>query len=301
MRITNNIMSRAQFDGLSAAMAALDKAQSQVTSGKRLQVASDDPTAAMQVMNSDSALRALDQYRTNVQMASSRVSTEDSVLQQIGDLVTRAKELAVSQATGTANSQTRSVANAEVQQLFAQAIDLGNTKFGNEYMFGGDQSQTAPFASSGSGATLSFTSTNPQGTRSVAIGDGELIAASLDGKSLLLDSGVLDAMKALSAALDPSSPTYGQAGIADAATKLDDAFQGVQSLVGDVGARGKQLDTTQQNLDAYKTNLTTFKSDLQDVDIEQAVTELTQRQMAYQAAMLATTKVMGLTLTDYLK
>jgi flagellar hook-associated protein 3 FlgL len=301
MRITNNIMTRTQLDGLSAAMAALAKSQAQVTSGKRLQQASDDPTAAMQVMNTDGSLAALEQYRTNVQRASSRINVEDTSLQQLGDLLTRAKELAVSQATGTADNNTRSVANAEVQQLFAQVISIGNTQFGNEYIFGGAQSQTVPFSSSGSGATLNYTSTNPQGTRSVAIGDGQTIAASIDGSQLLLNSGVLDSMKALSAALDPASPTYGQAGITAAMNQLDAAFNALQSLGGDVGARGKQLDTTAQNLVAYKANLTTFKSDLQDVDVETAVTELTNRQMAYQAAMLATTKVMGLTLTDYLR
>jgi flagellar hook-associated protein 3 FlgL len=294
-------MTRAQFDGLSAAMAALEKAQSQVTSGKRLQQASDDPTAAMRVMNTDSSLAALDQYRSNVQLASNRINIEDSSLQQLGDLITRAKELGLAQASGTADSSTRSVANAEVQQLFTQAISIGNTQFGNEYIFGGAQSQTVPFTSSGSGATLNWASTNPQGTRQVAIGDGQTIAASLDGSQLLITSGVLDSIKALSVALDPTSPTYGQAGISAAMNQLDAAFNSIQSLVGDVGARGKQLDTTQQNLVAYKSNLTTFKSDLEDVDVEQAVTELTNRQMAYQAAMLATTKVMGLTLTDYLR
>ena len=301
MRITNSIITQAQFDGLSAAMAALEKAQSQVTSGKRVQVASDDPTAAMRVMNTDSSLAALDQYRTNVQLASSRLNIEDSSLQQIGDLVTRAKELAVAQVGGTADASTRATANAEVQQLFTQLISIGNTQFGNEYIFGGAQSQTVPFTQSGNGATLSYTSTNPAGTRQMAIGDGQTIAASLDGSQLLLNSGVLDAVKALSAALDPSSSTYGQTGISAAMNQLDAAFNNVQALVGDVGARGKQLDTTEQNLVAYKSNLTTFKSDLQDVDVEQAVTELTNRQMAYQAAMLATSKVMGLTLTDYLK
>jgi flagellar hook-associated protein 3 FlgL len=251
-------------------------------------------------MDTDSSLAALDQYRSNVQLASSRINIEDSALQQVGDLLTRAKELGVSQATGTADATSRSTANAEVQQLFAQLISIGNTQFGNEYIFGGAQSQTVPFAQSGSGATLTYTSTNPQGTRQIAIGDGQTIAASLDGTQLMLNSGVLDAMKALSAALDPSSPT-GQTGISNALTQLDAAFNSVQSLVGDVGARGKQLDTTQQNLVAYKSNLTTFKSDLEDVDVEQAVTELTNRQMAYQAAMLATSKVMGLTLTDYLR
>jgi len=301
MRITNSITARAQFEGLAANMAALLKSQAQATTGKRMQVASDDPTAATQIMTSQSSLAALDQYRTNVQRASSRIGLEDGVLQQMGDLLTRAKELGISQATATATDQTRAVANAEVQQLFKEIASLGNTKFGNEFLFGGEQSQTAPFAVTGAGATLDYTATSSQGSRSVAIGDGQTVSIAHDGKQLLLDSGVLDAVKQLSRALDTASPTYGQAGVGAAVDKIDSAFNAVQSLVGDVGAKGKQLDNAQANLDAYKTNLTTFSSNLSDIDVEQAVTELTNRQVAYQAAMLATNKVMGLNLTDYLR
>lgn len=301
MRITNSITARAQFEGLAANMAALLKSQAQATTGKRMQVASDDPAAATQIMTSQSSLAALDQYRTNVQRSSSRISLEDDVLQQMGDLLTRTKELGIAQATGTATAASNAAANAEVQQLFKEIVSLGNSKFGNEYLFGGEQSQTAPFAATGAGATLDYTTTTPQGSRSVAIGDGQTVTVAHDGKQLLLDSGVLDAVKALSRALDPASPTYGQAGIGAAMDKIDAAFGVVGALQGDVGARGKQLDNAQSNLDAYKTNLTTFASNLSDIDVEQAVTELTNRQVAYQAAMLATNKVMGLNLTDYLR
>lgn len=282
-------------------MAALLKSQTQATTGKRLQAASDDPTAAVQIMASQSSLAALDQYRTNVQRASSRVGLEDGVLQQMGDLLSRVKELGISQATSTASDQTRAFANTEVQQLFKEIVSLGNTKFANEYLFGGEQSQTAPFAATGAGPTLDYTATASQGSRAVAIGDGQTMSIAHDGKQLLLDSGVLDAVRQLSRALDPTSPTYGQAGIGTAVANVDSAFNAVQSLVGDVGAKGKQLDNAQSNLEAYKTNLTTFSSNLSDIDVEQAVTELTNRQVAYQAAMLATNKVMSLNLTDYLR
>lgn len=301
MRITNSIISRAQIAGIANSMANLDRAQARVTTGKKLLAASDDPTATMQIMTSDTSLRALDQYRTNVSRATSRIGLEDSVLQQVGDLLTRVKQLGVAQTGSTANQQTRAVANAEVQQIFKEIVQLGNTKFGNEYMFGGDASQTVPFGSAGAGATLDYTSTNPTGTRSIEINDGQTMAVAIDGTQLMISSGVLDAVKALARALDPASGTYGNAGIAAAMQNVDAAFENVQTLVGDVGAKGKQLDTTQTNLDAFKANLQTFKSDLSEVDIEQAVTELTQRQVAYQAAMLATSKVMGLTLTDYLR
>ena len=301
MRITNNMMAQAQLDGLSLNMTALMQAQMQVSSGNRLQAASDDPAAATQIVATNSSLASLDQYLTNVQRASSRVSSEDGVLQQINDILTRAKQLGVQQATATATDQTRLGAAAEVNALFQQVVSLGNTKFGDEYLFGGDQSQNAPFTATGSGATLDYTAAATQGARSINTGDGQTIQISHTGKQLLQDTGVLDAMKQLAHSLDPASSTYGQDGIGNAMNAVDAALTSIQSVVGDVGATAQRLDVTQQNLDAYKTNLTTFKSNLSDVDVEQAVTELTNRQMAYQAAMLATSKVMGLTLTDYLK
>src|SRR5207253_1661199 len=102
-----------------------------------------------------------------------------------------------------------------------QIVDLGNTQFGNEYLFGGEQSLTAPFSATGSGATLSYTTTTPTGQRSIAIGDGRSMAATHDGKQLFLDTGVLDAVRQISQALDPASSTYGQNGIASALTQVD--------------------------------------------------------------------------------
>jgi flagellar hook-associated protein 3 FlgL len=252
-------------------------------------------------MSAGSSLRALEQYKTNVQRASSRVATEDSVLSQVGDLLARVKELGIAQGTATANDSTRQVANAEVNQIFQQLISLGNTKFGNEYLFGGEQSTTTPFTATGSGATLAYSTTSPAGSRTVEIGDGQTFQATSDGSEIFIDTGVLDAVRELSLALDPSSPAYGQSGIQSALTKLDSAMNAVQTMVGDVGARANTLDSAQQNLDALKVNITTFKSNLEDVDLEKAMTELTSRQLAYQAALVATSKVNSLNLTDYLR
>jgi flagellin-like hook-associated protein FlgL len=58
---------------------------------------------------------------------------------------------------------------------------------------------------------------------------------------------------------------------------------------------------TKSHLDAYQLTLQTKKSNLEDVDAATAITELTSRQTAYQAALLAVSKTTGLTLTDYLK
>jgi flagellar hook-associated protein 3 FlgL len=301
MRITSNMMASQQLAGLQTNMALMQKAQDQATTGKRFSAPSDDPTATMSILQSGSSIRALEQYRTSVQSASSRLGIEDAALQQLNDLMSRAKVLGVQASGDTATAQTRSLANTEIQQIFQDVVAIGNTKYGKEYLFGGQQSSTEPFATTGTGATLDYTSTNPSGQREVGIGEGQTIAPNHDGTQILINSGVLDALKSLAASLDTASPTYGQAGISAAMTKVDTASNAVQAVIGDTGATANTLDVAGQNIDALKLNLTTFKSNLQDIDVETAMTELTTRQVAYQAAMLATSKVMGLTLTDYLR
>ena len=89
--------------------------------------------------------------------------------------------------------------------------------------------------------------------------------------------------------------------LAHISTRVSGTIQSVQAVIGETGAASQQLDVASANLDALDTSLRAFKSQLQDADIEQAVTELVGRQTAYQAAMLATSRVMGLNLADYLR
>ncbi|HEY4303998.1 MAG TPA: flagellar hook-associated protein FlgL [Gemmatimonadaceae bacterium] len=301
MRITSNMITNSQITAIQTNLDAMMKANDQVSSGLRFQDASEDPAAATQVMGTKASLRALDQYKSNVTAATNRVTQEDSVLQQINDLLGRVKQLGISQATDTATDQTKTVANAEVQQIFKQLVTLGNTKVGGEYLFGGDQSTTAPFSATGAGATIDYTTTNPQGQRSISIAPGQSMASTHDGTQVFVSSGILDSVKQLARSLDPTSTTYGQTGTSDALNSIDGAMNSLQTLIGETGANEQQLSSTTQNLTALKTNVTTFQNDLQGVDVEQAMTELTTRQTAYQAAMLAMSKVSDLTLTNYLK
>jgi flagellar hook-associated protein 3 FlgL len=293
IRITNSVMVQRQIEGLQSNLQAISKAQQQVSSGKRLTAASDDPVAASNIMSADTLIRGLDQYKTNVQRASDRVAAEDTAMQSLGDLLTRAQEIAVQQGTATATAQTRSAALQEVQGLLASAASVGNTKFGEEFLFGGDAATTAPFTASG----LTYTSTNPTGGRTISINDGESMNIAHNGTQVLVNTGVLSSIKQLGDALNAND----QAAVGTAMTSIQDALSNVQGLVGDVGARGNQLSMTSNSIDAQKNLLATAKSNLEDVDSAAAITELSTRQTAYQAALLAVSKSTGLTLTDYLR
>jgi flagellar hook-associated protein 3 FlgL len=306
VRITNNHIQRNALGQLQANLKSVSEAQQRVSSGLRLQRASDDPIDASRAMATRGNIRALQQYRRNIDLASSRLSTEETALDQLGDLLSRAKELAVSQAGDTASAATRLTTKAEVDQIIAQAVSLGNTKYGEEYVFAAQAGDGAPFAADQVAKAPYYAALDaagnpidPSGGRRTEIAAGRYMQATHDGRQVFLDTGALAALKDLSDALGDGTDPKGK--IADAMTSLDSAYTGLQTLVGEVGARSNQLEVTAANLDAFDINLKTLKSGLEEVDLEQAVTELVSRQSTFQAAMLATSRVMGLTLADYLR
>jgi flagellar hook-associated protein 3 FlgL len=307
MRITNNIIQSNVLANLQTNLRRVAESQQQVSSGLRIQKPSDDPAGAARAIQTRGSIRALDQYQRNIAMANSRAASEETALGQLGDLLTRAKELGMSQGSATADEATRAITKAEVDQLLQAAIQLGNTKFGDEYLFGGQRADRAPFDAEQTATTPTYVSLDPatglpgdpSGVNQTEISAGRYMQATHDGKQVFLDCGVLQALKGLSDALaDTASP---QGKIQASLSDLDDAFNEVQTLIGENGARVNQLDVTSANLDAFAINLKTLKSDVEEVDVEEAVTELVSRQTAYQAAMLATSRVMGLTLADYLR
>jgi flagellar hook-associated protein 3 FlgL len=292
MRITNGIIQRTSLANLQSNLRRMLDAQETATTGKRIHVVSDDPIGASQVMQADGSLRALDQYKRNIGHATARVGAEEATLSGLTQLLERAKELGISQAGINASATTRLTAKAEVDQLIASALQFGNQQLEGEYLFGGLQSSTMPFQTT----TPPFSAAPPTGSRRTEISQAQFLSTNHNGTEVFLDSNVLGALSALSTALGTNDLT----GIQTSLTGLDSAHDAVQTLIGDVGARASQLEVTTSNLVALDAQLRTFKGVLEDAEMEKAVTELVSRQNAYQAAMLATSRVMSLNLADYL-
>lgn len=293
MRITNSIIQSASLASIQENLQGMATAQQQVASGTRLQVPSDDPTAAAAVLRTDSQLRALDQYGRNIDNASSRLGSEENVLNQLTNLLSRAEQLAVSQGGSTANADTRAAARQEVEQLKATAVDLGNTTLAGVYLFGGVYGDKPPFDATGA----TDPARPPVGQHDVEIAADQRAASNHDGNQVFVASGVLASLTKLSDALAANDGTA----VAQAGRDVNTAFNDVQSLLGEVGARSARLQVAKDNISSFKVNLQSTRSNLADVDMETAVTQLVSRQSTYQAALAATARVMQTTLTDYLR
>ncbi len=294
LRITNSQLQRQTLTNYRATLRAIHDAQLQVISGSRIHRPSDDAVATGALIRTDGQIRAIEQYRRNIGAARTRLSAEESVLDGLTNLLGRARELAIANATGTANAETRAAAKAEVEQILAEAIRLGNTKLGESYLFGGVHSDRRPFDDSGN-VDPDFPPRDATGGQ-IEIGNLSLIETQHDGDTVFLQSGVLDSLRELADALGANDP----GAIASAIAPLENAFSAVQSLLAEVGARQNALEMAETNLEAWDVQLKTFRSDLSDVELEDALTRLIHQQTAYQAALAANARILQASLTDYL-
>ncbi len=271
-------------------LAALAQAQAQISSGRRFEKLSEDPIAGASVLTSDRGLRGIDQYRRNSSAARTRTDAEEAVLDQLTDLLTRARQLAVQEGNATSTPATRAAAKAEVDRIIEQVVSLGNTKVGSEYLFAGHLVTSAAFDTAGNYL-------GDDGQRQSEIGEGYLITSNHTGRELLVSSGVMTGLQALSTQLGTGTPTT----IAGTLAGLDAAFTSTQNLLATTGARVGQIESAMQNSDALSTNLTLRRSRDFDAEIEEASTRLISLQTTLQASLQAASRILNTTLTDYLR
>lgn len=295
MRITNSVLARNALQTVRDGLSGMDRAQQEVASGRKLTKPSDDPAAAADLLTAERRLSALGQYQRNISAASSRLSAQESALNELDGILVRARELATGQLTDTSNAQTRAIAAEEVDRLAEAAAQLANTRFGSGFLFGGNYTNQAPYPIS--------TQTPPSGQASVEIAEGQSIATVIDGVELFYDSdpsgntGLIRSLQDLAAGLRANDKTA----MTTAAEAINDAFDDVQVALGETGARVQQLELAKSNAEALELGLKEYRSDLSEIDLEEAVTNLLSRQNALQAALMATSRLMNTSLTDYLR
>lgn len=274
-------------------MTGLAEAQRRVASGRRIHLPSDDPVGGAGVIRANRQLQALAQYGRNIDSAAVRLRAEEQALDAVTNLLTRARELGVGALSGSISPEGVQSSRAEVDELLASVVQQANTRFGNGYLFGGTTPDIQPYAEGGTVAP----GAQPHGQHRVDIGSSTWFATNHDGQEVFEDTGVFAALQALSAGMD----SMDTAAIGDSLKQLDEAFTGVQRRLSEVGARTNRLEIARANVEALDLNLRVLRSDLQDAEIDEAVSDLIGRQIAYQSALLATSKILSTTLTDYLR
>ena len=174
MRISTSEIQRLGVEALINKQSKLSHTQLQLSTGKRILQASDDPAGASKVLELEQSIAVLTRYQESAGTVEDRLALEESTLGGVNNVLTRIKELALQGANGTHSSVSRASISAEVRENLEGLMALANTSDGTDYIFAGYQTTTKPFSESGG----VYTYNGDQGRRVVEIGpDREVIGA----------------------------------------------------------------------------------------------------------------------------
>ncbi len=303
MRVTNQTILKNSIGRLQQNLQSVERAREDIASGLRLRKMSQDPSSGAEVVRVGSSMRAIEQFRRNIRLGVVRAETEERALDSLTNSLGRGLELAISQASATATPETRVAVKAEVDALIGFAVGLANSRVGDQYVFAGTRGGEAPFqnppTAAGDFRALQDTGgnlMNPSGAIPIEIGDGRYMVPNHDGTQAFLDTNALGALRELSVALGANDVP----GIRASIDSLRNSASDVQELIGRQGARANELIMAETSLGDLELTLSAFRSELRDTEIDKAMVELVGRQTMYQAAMSATSRVLGLSLANYL-
>jgi flagellar hook-associated protein 3 FlgL len=151
MRIADKMISNQVTSNLQKNRSEMYELQNQAATQKRLTKPSDDPTASARVLAARTEERGSGQYIKNINVARSFLESTDQSLSEFTESLMRLKELAIQQANDAgASGDTRRTVAAEVAQIYNQAIQIGNRKLGDRFIFAGHQTNRMPFDRTGS-------------------------------------------------------------------------------------------------------------------------------------------------------
>lgn len=275
-----------------------NKAASTVTSGKRIQSPSDDPVGYAQVLDIDSTLSQLDQLHSNIDKGLEWLTTSETALNSVLDTISDARELSIAANNGIYNDEDYANAAAQVDELIEQLVDFANTSINGQYLFSGTRTDTEPYTVD----TLTPQVTYSGNGDAFAIGTGvsSRSEVSYTGTDVFGVAGVDDLFTVLIDMRDDLEINNG-ANLDTIMADLDAHFENVNNLISDVGIKTKRLETKESVVSDFELTLTEQKSNVEDVDLTEAATDLALRETAYQAALSATSSIISMSLVDYIK
>jgi flagellar hook-associated protein 3 FlgL len=293
MRVTDRMM----YDTATLnAAKSRDKAQTameQLSTGMRVVHPGDDPAVAAAMVRGQQAVDRMNAINQNAGRASDEVGAADDALQAMGNVLARAKELAVQLGNDTYSAADRKGAAIEVDSLIRQAVTLMYRDVNGRYIFGGDKDRTSPFDIAGN-------YTGDTTVRQVEVAPGVLEDASVRADVAVKGVGggvdLFATLQGLSAALNANNGN----GVRASLTDIDTATTQVTNALAKVGSMGDAFATAQTL--ALSTRDATIKtvSSQAEADVIQSSSNLAMANNALNATLTAAAQSFKLSLLDKL-
>lgn len=146
----------------------------QLTSGHKVMNITDDPIAAVNILNTNRQLGQIDTFSTNVEMAKSELSALDDLFSLATGYLSSAWDRAVQANNQTYGEDSLKALKVEIDETIKTMVDLANTEYNDNYIFGGANTKISPYTIDENGDIV-YNGTpydNPDYIRQTEVADG---------------------------------------------------------------------------------------------------------------------------------
>jgi flagellar hook-associated protein 3 FlgL len=293
-RVTQTSISQGTLRNLQNSLTRVQTLENQLSSGRRVSVASDDPAATADAMALSSQKASDDQYLRNIDYATSRLGITDNTLTSLNDSLRGVRNLVVQAQNGSLTSSALSALGDQVAATQSEVVDLYNTRYLDQSLFGGTISnQNAVDPDPASSTYLNYLGNDaPISTR---VGRDSTVRVDVKGTDAAANT-----VPALMTTIAADIKSGNTSGLSADLTALDAAMNTVTATLGDVGAREARIRSTKNLVQAHLDDTTNRISENLDIDLPATIMNVQLQQVSYQSALAATSKVLSKSLVDYL-
>ncbi len=286
------------IDSLTRRHRALSESQEQLTSLKRVNRASDDPTAAARAERALASLQRTQSELRGVEASRVAMTQIESALGEGGELLQQAREALVSAGNGSYSDAERKVLAQQLRAVREQLLATANRGDGSGgYLFGGQGSATPPFIDGAGGVTYNGSS----GQAQAATRDG--LPLNADGQATWLAApDVFELLADAATDLETTGRTQAQIAQTNAAAlqDVDAVLARVQLVRSEAGEVLNRIEGVASRLADDEVAAKTERSNAEDLDMVKAVSEFQNQQTSYDAALKSYALVQRMSLFTYL-
>jgi flagellar hook-associated protein 3 FlgL len=300
MRITQRAVTLNSLTGLNSNLAALNKLQQQLTSGKTISKPSDSPTGTNTSLLTRQSISGNDQYGRNITDGKTFLDATDSAIQDILPQIRRVRDLTVQALNDGASSAASQQAIAtEVTGIRESLLGQANQVVQGRPIFGGVTSGNTAYDATGAYVGVGGAGTVAVQPLTRRVSDVETIRVDLTGPEAFGDPASGKDMFAVvnNVAAHVGNPTALASDLSD----LDNVLDRLLGAAADVGTRGTRMETAGDVNSSRQLSLKAQLSATEDVDLPKTIMEMQMQQTGYQSALQVTSKILQPTLMDYLR
>ncbi|MFN7730154.1 MAG: flagellin [Bdellovibrio sp.] len=255
MRVTTNLSAINAQRNLIGSQRSINKSMAQLASGSRINIAADDAAGLAISERLKASIRSARQANRNANDGISMVQTAEGGLNEIGNIVTRLRELGIQAASDTVGSIERSFLDKEVQQLKSEVQRIStSTKWGTTNLLDGS-TPTFDFQigiyNKAEEDRISFNASE---------NNAQLDALGLTGIDYTTKEGAQEAL-----------------------SLLDTAQNSINGSRANLGALQNRLTSTVDNLGVLEENMSAANSRIRDTDVAMASSEMVRNNILLQA------------------